>query len=180
MTRHVNGFADFLHEREEPARDELQDLKRLRGLGLVGQVEYLEGLFDWAERSGQSVESMLEPGEVYFELEVDEVSEEGDIVATKEWISSWSGAKGEFIVLAKGTVGEDALELDLTLSTGAKVRFGWHAYDEDGAESWIEFRGRQSFPDAGELEDAEDAYMDHDDWETYMHTRLHAILNSSY
>jgi hypothetical protein len=186
MKKHVNGFREFLNEREneteEPARDEAKDLKRLKELGMIGQQEYIDGMLDWAERSGQDTAGLFEPGEIDFDLQLDEASEEEEdtLDGAKEWLSSWTGSKGEFVISAKGLVGDEQLDLDLTLSSGAQVHFEWNAYDSRSNDNWILVKGRRSIPYEETMEEIEDEYGEHEDWETYMHERLSAIVDSSY
>ena len=184
MKKLVKGFKEFLNENEmeEPSRDEAKDLNRLKELGMIGPQEYIEGMLDWAERSGQDAAGLFEPGTVHFELQLDESSEEEEdtLDAAKSWLSSWTGPNGEFVVSAKGLVGDEQLDLDIVLSTGAQVHFEWNAYDSRSNDNWILVKGRRSVPYEETMEEIEDDYGDHEDWDTYMHERLSAVVASSY
>jgi hypothetical protein len=176
----IKSFTQFINENEQP--EFLTKLKRLRELGLIGHDEYLQDLVTMAKEEGRDPLELLEPGDILFDITPDEYLDDDQLDPAKEWLLDWQGRKGERIIMATGKLEEEGFDLDLVLSSGARVHFYWGDRDVWGPD-WNTIRdgGREwSLSEKVWLRLTDEFYDVHDDWEQYMHSLLWATVELSY
>jgi hypothetical protein len=181
--KHIIKYRGVLQESESAPDSKLEDVRYLFDLGMVDHAEFIARLLEISEEHGVKLESILRPTDRYYNIQVSDMlgGEELDF-SIDSMLDRWRGPRGEAVAVAKGTIGEDWLDLDLVISSGTKVKIDWTDRSENMEQRcYAQVDGVQTHMTAAEAEEAIDAYYDyHDNWDQYISDLITLTVKSSY
>jgi hypothetical protein len=193
----LKNFLQWVNENSQgDSINQLNDLRRLFDLDMIDNKEYLESVIKIANENPEMnvMDQIGDIGPIFnitSTASADyglEYSEEDDYLVEniEDWLSSWTGPRGERVVMATGTTTDETFHLNIMISTGAKVTFNYDEHETNHDGLLINVNGRKTGLSANQFNEISDAFFysrddwETDDWENYMHAVLSGIVETSY
>lgn len=168
------SFNDYLLENRSELSGSVDDLRRLRELGLIDQEAYLKGLLELAAQHSVDPTTLLEPGDVIFAIEED--GEEDEISpAMRESMGAFRGPNGEVPLLVKGRCDVPYYDFEVTLSDQSVFRIYYRSFYDEHTVS-LESAGRTHTLDEESRDQVEETMAQTADWVQYLNDVLWLLL----
>jgi hypothetical protein len=189
----IKGFMEWINE--SSSSQELEDIRHLADLGMINNQELIHGLIEISNRTGENVSDLFRPEDRYYSITAGNTVDPDSATEIEDWLKSWQGPLGELVIQATGLTEDGWFEVDLVLSSGAKVHLEWNDSVSGNIDTlcFISVGGkithmtREDYLAAADHYYGEDRYYGNSqewdewaEWEEYMHKLLTLTVESSY
>lgn len=182
----LKGFNEFINEETDHhlnLEQEVDDIRQLFDIGMVDQSEFIARLLELSDKYGVQLESILRPTDRYYDIQVTDLIDDDDLINSIVFLlDQWRGPRGEAVCQARGTAGEDWLDLDIIISNGVTVKIDWsERISNIEKQCYAQVDGVRTYMNEEEAEEALDAYYDyHSNWDLYIQDLITLLVKSTY